>query len=66
MSTLFIILNITCFSYAGHSNLVNAVAFSPNGSCIASAGDDGNIQVWDVTGRPISTIKEGLNLLYIM
>ena len=44
---------------------VNAVAFSPNGSCIASAGNDGIIELWDVTGRPISTITRGLNLSYI-
>ena len=54
----------------GHTNIVNAVAFSPNGELLASGGDDYKCQLWDVqnqqtiatlehiTGRSRSQIKD--------
>lgn len=36
---------------AGHKRPVNAFAFTPDGSKLASAGDDGFIILWDVAGR---------------
>ncbi len=36
--------------YRGHSNVVLAVAWSPDNKHIASAGDDNTAQVWDATG----------------
>ncbi len=44
-------------SFRGHHGDVNDVAFSPNGSRLASTGTDGSLKVWDPsTGRLISTV----------
>ena len=31
----------------GHSGPVNAVAYSPDGACLATAADDATTRVWD-------------------
>lgn len=48
----------TILSYQGHSDYVDAVAWSPNGQYIASGGWDGIVQVWDAqTGASIITYR---------
>ncbi len=56
------------YTYQGHSNQVNALAWSPDGKLIATASDDKTVQVWWVeqpelpaprhtssTGQPLQT-----------
>lgn len=53
-------IGTTLFIYRGHTNWVNAVDWSPDGTQIASSSDDGTVQVWDaVTGREISNYRLG-------
>ncbi|MGH2765257.1 MAG: BTAD domain-containing putative transcriptional regulator [Actinomycetota bacterium] len=45
-------------SFQGHDPDVNHVAFSPDGSRLASTGDDGELKVWDPsTGRLLSSLS---------
>ena len=48
-------------SWIGHENSdVNDVKFSPDGSMLATAGDDGLLKVWDPeTGELIASVQDG-------
>lgn len=50
--------NFTCLqTLAGHSNVVNSVAYSPDGSKIISGSQDGIIKIWDAnTGACFQTL----------
>jgi WD40 repeat protein/tRNA A-37 threonylcarbamoyl transferase component Bud32 len=47
------------YTYRGHSNLVHAVAWSPDGSKLASGGDDRVVHVWEAaTGNHLLSYRE--------
>jgi serine/threonine protein kinase/WD40 repeat protein len=51
----------TLVTYRGHTGIVNETRWSPDGTRIASFGDD-NIQVWDTKGQHLQT-RTGLQEL---
>ena len=44
----------------GHTAGVNAIAFSPNGTQVATGSDDKSARLWDVgTGQSLATLPHG-------
>jgi WD40 repeat protein len=50
------------YALAAHDGQILAVGFTPDGSCLASGGDDKKINLWDTaSGGLIQTINEGVD-----
>ena len=52
-------LGTTLLTYKGHSDIVRAVAWSPDSRRLASGSDDKTVQVWDITSGQSLAIYEG-------
>jgi WD40 repeat protein/serine/threonine protein kinase len=50
--------------FARHTQCVNAVAFSPDGSLLASGGDDRTVLVRDVTGDRVQRLSDGQSRIH--
>lgn len=42
---------------AGHTNMVNALVFSPDGSKLYSGSSDGSVMIWDSSGQIIDSFQ---------
>ncbi len=50
--------NDTVTTFRGHSDQVNAIAFSPNGQLLASGGDDWTFRLWNIRAEQhIATLE---------
>jgi WD40 repeat protein len=51
-------------SFEGHDGDVNDVAFSPDGSMLASTGDDGTLKVWDPSTGDLLASASGAGAVF--
>ncbi len=49
----------------GHHDVVSGVAFSPDGSSVATSSWDGGLKMWDAPGRQGGRIAQGPDLLHL-
>lgn len=52
-------------TYHGHTDIINKIAWSPDGKYIASASSDQTIQVWDAgSGQTLFTYRDHSENVY--
>ena len=52
--------NNTAVTLRGHTQIVNSIAFSPNGELLASGSDDRTVKLWNVLSQQnVTTLQDG-------